>query len=424
MSMYATIVVITELMMLAMTLHVISYKGFTKSQRTWYILTFTSIMFCYAAEFIAKVFDGRGPSFVLPLTVLTVIQFALSPFLSVFLSGALGLPKYAKRTGCILLANVIVEIICAPFGLIFYFDQQGRYFHGEYYVIYEGFYLISVIILVASLILAGRKFNNRDAWTIGMVLVVTMASIIPLILYSVHAAYLGIAITACLCYIYYNDLVQQDVQTELIENQKRVRRFTGRIVYGLANLIESRDFETGEHVTRTSAYVRTLSRAAKSDGVYADELTDDYITLISNLAPLHDVGKIVVSDSILRKPGKLTDEEFEEMKRHAPAGGEIIRDILLGIATEEQIEVAAQIATYHHERWDGRGYPEGLKGEEIPLCARIMAVADVYDALIAERCYKKPMPVEKALSIIEEEAGTHFDPLLAEVFIRHKEEFV
>lgn len=424
MSMYATIVVITELMMLAMTLHVISYKGFSKTQKTWYILTFTSIMFCYAAEFIARVFDNRGPSFVVPLTILTVLQFSVSPFLSVFFSGALGLPKFAKRTGCILLLNVAAEIICAPFGLIFYFDQQGRYFHGEYYVIYEGFYLISVIVLIASLILAGKKFNNRDAWTIGMVLVVTMASIIPLILYSVHAAYLGIAISACLCYIYYNDLVQQDVQTELIENQKRVRRFTGRIVYGLANLIESRDFETGEHVTRTSAYVRTLARAAKQDGVYADQLTDEYITLISNLAPLHDVGKIVVSDSILRKPGKLTDEEFEEMKRHAPAGGEIIRDILLGIATEEQIETAAQIATYHHEKWDGRGYPEGLKGEEIPLCARIMAVADVYDALIAERCYKKPMPVEKAVGIIEEEAGTHFDPLLAEVFVRHKEEFV
>ncbi len=143
-----------------------------------------------------------------------------------------------------------------------------------------------------------------------------------------------------------------------------------------------------------------------------------------SLAPLHDVGKIVVSDKILKKPGKLTPEEFEKIKKHASAGGKVIRQILKGITDEDYIEFASDIATAHHEKWDGSGYPNNLSGEDIPLSARIMAIADVFDALISERCYKKAMPVDKAVSIIKEGAGKHFDPKLVDVFVRHLDEFL
>ena len=163
---------------------------------------------------------------------------------------------------------------------------------------------------------------------------------------------------------------------------------------------------------------------AEKDGVYTDIIDEHFISLLYSLAPLHDVGKIVVSDQILKKPGKLTPEEFEEMKKHASAGGKVVRQILSGITDDEFIDFASDIATYHHEKWDGSGYPEHLSGDKIPLSARIMAIADVYDALTSERCYKKAMSPEKAFTIIQEESGTHFDPKLVEVFLKHKEEFI
>ena len=169
--------------------------------------------------------------------------------------------------------------------------------------------------------------------------------------------------------------------------------------------------------------MKLLSEAARYDGIYADVIDDGYIQRMHELAPLHDIGKIVVSDQILRKPGPLTKEEFEEMKLHTIAGGRIAGDILDGITDEEHIRFAKDIAMYHHERWDGTGYPEGLEGEGIPLPARIMAIADVYDALTSERCYKEAVTAEKALETIKDESGTHFDPRLAEVFIRHADEF-
>ncbi|MBQ3791866.1 MAG: HD domain-containing protein [Clostridia bacterium] len=217
--------------------------------------------------------------------------------------------------------------------------------------------------------------------------------------------------------------MQQDILAELVANQKSVSSLQEHIISGLANLIENRDLETGEHITRTSAIVKALAENAKRDGVYAEQLTDRFIGFLVTLAPMHDIGKIVVSDVILKKPGKLTPEEFEQMKRHADVGGDVVREVLNGITDEEYVSFAADIATYHHERWDGTGYPKGLKGEEIPLSARIMALADVFDALVSERCYKKPMSPEEAFEIIAQESGSHFDPYLAKVFLDHREDF-
>ena len=143
--------------------------------------------------------------------------------------------------------------------------------------------------------------------------------------------------------------------------------------------------------------------------------------MLYTLAPMHDVGKITVPDAILRKPGRLTDEEFGQIKLHAAAGGKIVRQILDGIADEEYINFASDIASYHHEKWDGTGYPEGLSGNAIPLCARIMAIADVYDALVSERCYKTAMSENEALEIIKSESGKHFEPELVTMFLLSKE---
>ena len=422
MTFYTGAIILTELMMITMSLHVMHYSGFTKVQKTWYILTFLAIMLCAGAEFAVHC-GYYKPSFAVPLTVLTVLQFSVAPILGVLFSGALGL-KYQKNIGiAFFAANLIVETICAPFGLVFYFNDEG-YFRGKYFFIYGMFYFLSLIYLIVCISLVGKKFRHRDIITIIMILIILIAGILPMTIYKLNITYVAVAISASICYIYYNDLVQQDIQSELVKNQEKVSTMQNHIISSLASLIENRDTETGEHISRTSAFAETLTKDAIKDGVYSNLLDDRFTFMIKTLAPMHDIGKIVVSDRILRKPGKLTDEEFEQMKRHAEAGGAVIREVLNGVTEEEYLAFATDVAMYHHERWDGKGYPEGLSGDQIPLSARIMAIADVFDALISKRCYKEPFPLEESFNIISEEKGTHFDPLLVTVFLNHRDDFV
>lgn len=209
---------------------------------------------------------------------------------------------------------------------------------------------------------------------------------------------------------------------ELLENKEKTISIQNNTIIGMANLIENRDGDTGEHIKRTSKYVELLAKEARKHNYHSEILTDHYIDLLIKAAPMHDIGKIAVKDSILKKPGKLTGEEFAEIQSHAAEGARIIRDVLGNIEEKEYVEIAASVAAGHHEKWDGSGYPLGQKGEEIPLCARIMAIADVYDALISKRCYKNAMSPDEAIAIIKESAGSHFDPTLAQIFIEQKEE--
>lgn len=194
------------------------------------------------------------------------------------------------------------------------------------------------------------------------------------------------------------------------------------LIYVLADLVESRDKNTGDHVRKTAAYVRLIMEKMREKGLYSDILTDEYMEDVSNSAPLHDVGKIMVSDTILNKPGRLTDEEFAVMKSHTTAGNQIIASAMSLVSDSGYLKEAKNLAAYHHERWDGSGYPSGKSGEDIPLSARIMAVADVFDALVSKRSYKEPFSFEKAMSIIEEGAGTQFDPDIAKIFVESAEE--
>ena len=194
------------------------------------------------------------------------------------------------------------------------------------------------------------------------------------------------------------------------------------LIYVLADLVESRDKNTGDHVRKTAAYVRLIISKMREKGMYPDILTDEYMEDVANSAPLHDVGKIMVSDTILNKPGRLTDEEFTVMKSHTTAGNQIIASAMSLVSDTGYLKEAKNLATYHHERWDGSGYPSGKAGEDIPLSARIMAVADVFDALVSKRSYKEPFSFEKAMSIIEEGAGTQFDPQIARIFVESAEE--
>lgn len=203
---------------------------------------------------------------------------------------------------------------------------------------------------------------------------------------------------------------QAKLNHQVKQQMEKTNKIQSHVIDVLTTLIETRDVGTGEHVIRTKKYVKIIANAMKQTEKYKNFLTDKDVEIFENAAPLHDVGKITVSDTILLKPGKLTPEEFEAMKVHTVKGGKVIREIFEGMENDEILHTAEQIAMFHHERWDGTGYPQGLKGNEIPLPARIMAVADVFDALISVRVYKKSMSPDDALDLMMKESGTHFDP--------------
>ena len=207
------------------------------------------------------------------------------------------------------------------------------------------------------------------------------------------------------------------------ERTGELQRLQNGIVYVLADMAERRDKDTGGHVDRTAIYIEILLNAMLKKNVYADELRKLDMELLVSSARLHDVGKIAISDTILNKPGKLDEKEFEIMKTHTLEGEKFIDQIISRTETVEFLTSAKLFAGYHHERWDGTGYPYHLFQSDIPLLGRIMAIADVYDALISTRPYKKPFTHEQACEIIMESSGTQFDPKIADIFYEVKDQF-
>ena len=195
------------------------------------------------------------------------------------------------------------------------------------------------------------------------------------------------------------------------------------LLFAMAKLTESRDNDTGMHLDRIREYCRILAHELSAWPEYHDEIDGEYIQLLYLTSPLHDIGKVGIPDSVLLKPGPLTPEEFEVMKQHTTIGGETLQAVTLAHPEARYLSMARDIAFTHHERWDGSGYPFGLRGREIPLCGRLTALADVYDALTSRRIYKAKMGHSQARKIIFDGSGSHFDPDVVEAFRRREDEF-
>jgi putative two-component system response regulator len=223
-----------------------------------------------------------------------------------------------------------------------------------------------------------------------------------------------------------NLLQDQNKNLECLVKDRTLKlaKMQDAIIMAMASLAETRDNETGNHIRRTQNYVAALARQLKDMPRFSSELTDENIELLYKSAPLHDIGKVGIPDNILLKPGKLTSEEFEVMKLHTNYGRETILSVerYLG-ESNEFLRFAREITYSHQEKWDGSGYPENLSGDAIPISARLMAVADVYDALISRRVYKPAFSHEEAIDIMRKGRGTHFDPDILDVFLKITEEF-
>lgn len=211
-----------------------------------------------------------------------------------------------------------------------------------------------------------------------------------------------------------------NLQAKVDQQSAQLVRSRDAVIFGLAKLADSRDHETGRHIERVCAYAEALAGELHRRGLLPDETT---VRTIASTAALHDIGKVAAPDAVLRKPGPLTDEERRIMQRHAADGGEALLAIRDRWGDSPFLTTAAEIALGHHEQWNGGGYPSGLKGDAIPLSARIVALADVYDALTSRRVYKPPMPHDEAAMLLRRGSGTHFDPRVVEAFGSIEEEF-
>ena len=289
--------------------------------------------------------------------------------------------------------------------------REGRYTNYSMGIsAYTCFIMVGIYILFTFVVFFKRwhhiESNKRISiltYLLALTVITVLQGIYPEILLT------SVAVTLMLIGIYMN-------QEDPIMNE--VSRYHGEMIMGFATLVENKDGSTGGHVKRTTAYVKLLADELRERGYYKEILTNDYMKNMRLAAAMHDIGKIAVPDVVLQKPGKLTDEEFAIIKQHTVNGGKIITETFGHLGDEEYAKMAYEVARFHHEKWNGRGYPEGLKEDEIPLCARIMAVADVFDAISEKRCYRDAMPMDKCFAIIREGSGTDFDPVIADLFVQ------
>ena len=343
--------------------------------------------------------------------------FIFSAFLYIlYVTGAY--PK-KKRQKILIYTPVLINVAVVVFSvgsLEFREGEISNYSMGM--TAYTCFIMVGVYLLLAVLFCI-RGFRNiksekRDG-IITVFVVVTAVTVTQMIFPELLIT--SIAVTMILLGIYMN--FEDNALKEL-------SRYYHETVVSFANLVENRDKNTGGHIRRTAKYVELIAEELKRNGVYKNELTKDYVDNLINAAPMHDIGKIAVPDAVLQKPGKLNDEEYTIMKTHTEVGGNIIRETFSNLGNEEYCNMAYEVARHHHEKWNGKGYPDGLKQVDIPVCARIMAVADVFDAVSEKRCYRDAMPLDRCFKIIEEGSGKDFDPLVVDAFlsIRDKVEAV
>lgn len=278
---------------------------------------------------------------------------------------------------------------------------------------YTCFVMAAVYIIMTIIVFIGRWRYIESNKRVSIITYLLFLAVITLIQMLIPETLItSLAVTVFIVGVYLN-----------LEDPalKELSHFHNETVMSFANLIETRDDSTGGHIKRTSKYVALIAEELRDNGAYRDILTKDYITNLMKAAPMHDIGKISVPDAVLRKPGKFTDEEYAIMKTHSEKGGDTIREVFRNLGDEDYRRIAFEVARYHHEKWNGKGYPDGLKGEEIPLCARIMAVADVFDAVSEKRCYRDAMPLDKCFAIIEQGSGTDFDPAIVKAFLEIKD---
>lgn len=273
---------------------------------------------------------------------------------------------------------------------------------------------VYVLMILALLIIRYRYLPKIKKFTLISVVILFLSVSLIQALYN-EALISSIGVT---CFSLALFFTQEDPAL------KEIKHYQDEMILGFATLVESRDESTGGHVRRTSKYVEIILESLMERKKFRSILTKEFISDLKLAAPMHDIGKVAIKDSILQKPGKLTEEEFEEIKSHTTKGEKIILNTFSHLNDSSYFKTCREVVLYHHEKWNGKGYPYGLKGEEIPLSARIMAVSDVFDAVSMKRCYRDALPLETCFKIILDGKNTYFDPEIVDAFISKKKEVI
>ncbi len=416
--------------------------------RIWFIIMVFANIIMSTADIFTWIFEGNARScnhIILPIAmfIFYVMAFGIIFCSGYYIINSLDKNPYRKVIKISLVISAVIYdivLLLTPFfGFLYEIDQNNIYTRGKFFIIPIIIDTLLYFHFFAYMIINRKTIHRDKVFPILTFLIFPqILQIIQLLYYGISLVNTGYTIAFLVMFIEANRNLEQTLdntesqlsekEVELIrqvheaQNTKlEVIKMQNHTIESLSNLVENRDEDTGEHVRRTRAYVELIAVQLMKNNRYPQVISPRYIRLLKRAAPMHDIGKIVVPDAILKKPGRFTPDEFELMKRHTSEGGRIVHEILDGFEDPEYIQITADIATYHHEKWDGSGYPSKLKGEEIPLCARIMAVADVFDALVSPRVYKSPMTYEEAYTIIESGIGTHFDPIIAQEFLNIKE---
>ncbi len=396
-----------------------------KKFRHSFLIIFSLLFLYIFTHMLRQVLDdmpGTGIRYALEIIpIIEIITVSITPYtmnqLLMSVTRTDITEKWLKNLmKALLAAQIILVLVGGPCGLFYHYDQNNVYHRSSGYFISN---IIPLLILITNMILL--VWNGKNI-TLRVKIAFWVYIIMPLIAIVIQNMFYGIqyiifSMVAGSVFMYLVILREQADQYK--RQNKSISRMQSGIILVMAELVESRDKRTGSHLRKTAEYARIIIEQMKKHGVYTDQLTDSFIKDVIHSAPLHDIGKIHVPDSILNKPGKLTDEEYEEIKKHTTAGRDIINSAIDMVSEENSgyLNEARNLAYCHHEKWDGTGYPQGLSGEQIPLSARIMAIADMFDALMSERSYKQVFSFEDAMNIIKKESGTHFDPRIIEAFV-------
>ena len=416
--------------------------------RIWFNLMILANVLMSIADIFTWLFEGDAHPYNFIILKVAMFIFYFMVFAILFCSGfyiinSLNQEKYRKVIKISLIASGIIyciTLLLTPFfDLLYTIDNNNIYSRGDFFVIPIVIDSLLYLHFFIYLILNRKTIPKEKLFPILSFLIFPqILQLIQLAYYGISLVNTGYTIAFLIMFIEANRNLEQTLDnTEYELSEKEIElinkvheaqdtklefiKMQNHTIESLSNLVENRDEDTGEHVRRTRAYVELIAVQLMKNNRFPEVLTPLYIRYLKRAAPMHDIGKIVVPDAVLKKPGLFTLDEFELMKKHTTEGGRIVHEILDGYEDPDYIQMTADIATYHHEKWDGTGYPANLKGQDIPLCARIMAIADVFDALVSPRVYKSPMSYEEAYSIIESGMGTHFDPVIAQEFLNIKE---
>lgn len=402
-----------------------------------FLLACTSILIFNVTDMATWFAEGTEPAWHIPyLRISTFIFYLDTPFIFCsllfyvreYLKPKVMHPVFFKITYAVSILYILCVIITPFTGFYFYYTPDNHYVRGKYNFVSVIFYIIYYGLSVLCIFIYRKNFKLKTLLSfISYSIIPMVCNLIQLRFYGLSLVNTGMTFSILLVYVNSHKELEYSYAISEINNQhkaKKIIKFQEHTIISLSNLCENRDTETGEHARRTSMFVEMLAHQTKKDNYYPDILTDNFIKLMVKAAPMHDIGKIVVSDTILKKAGKLDSNEFESMKRHTKEGGRIVNQIIGFSDEKDYVKVAVDMAQSHHERWDGTGYPKKLTGDAIPLSARFMAIADVFDALVFERCYKKPIPPEEAFEIIASESGTHFDPILVQEFLKIRDDIL